>query len=136
MKTFKLISLDVLEDKQKDIVQHKIPLLDGLIINREDDKNHWVLEAYLDKSYLVYFNEFHNHNEPIMLQAKITKESNEPATFMSTVIDVNEIGDHINVLFIGTLVDRKKSLIEHMLKTLIEEGHQGEKLLEEFKERI
>jgi hypothetical protein len=136
MKTFKLISLDILEDKEKDIVPHKIPLLDGLIINREDEKNHWVLEAYLDRSYLNYFNELRQDNDSLMLQAKISKEKNEPATFMSTIIDVNEIGDHINVLFVGTLVDRKKSLIEEMLKTLIEEGYQGDELLDEFKDRI
>ncbi|WP_053219845.1 YwpF-like family protein [Virgibacillus senegalensis] len=135
MKTFKLISLDVLEDQQEEIRPRNIPLLDGLIINREDDQNHWLLEAYLDKSYEVYFQTLKEENE-VMIQGKITKESNQPATFMASVIDINKIGEHINVLFLGTLVDRKKGEIERTLKVLIEEGYQGDELLEQFKDRM
>ncbi|SDJ75989.1 YwpF-like family protein [Sediminibacillus albus] len=136
MKTFKLISLDVLEDKPAEIRPRNIPLLDGLIINREDDKNHWILEAYLDHSYTSYFRDLKKENDKIMLQAKITKESNQPATFMASILDINDIGEHINVLFLSTLVDRKKSEIEKTLKSLIEEGYQGDELLDEFKDRV
>ncbi|WP_026570533.1 MULTISPECIES: YwpF-like family protein [Sediminibacillus] len=136
MKTFKLISLDVLEDQHEEIRPRNIPLLDGLIINREDDQNRWLLEAYLDKSYESYFHALKEENEQVMLQGKITKESNQPATFMASITDINTIGEHINVLFLSTLVDRKKGEIERTLKTLIEEGYQGDELLDEFKDRV
>lgn len=51
MKTFKLISLDIIEEKNEDITQRRIKLLDGLIINREDDHGRWIIEAYVDQSY-------------------------------------------------------------------------------------
>lgn len=136
MKTFKLVSLDILEDSEEDIIQRNIPLLDGLIINREDEDNHWVLEAYLDHGYYHYFKELRENNDSLMLQGKITKQSNQPATFMCSILELNEIGEHINVLFLGTLVDRQKGQIEKMLKSLIEEGYQGDELLSEFKERV
>ena len=49
MKTFKLISLQIVEDaKLVDVF-----LEDGLIINREDDQNSWLLEAYTDHTHLA-----------------------------------------------------------------------------------
>nr|WP_204500541.1 YwpF family protein [Aquibacillus albus] len=136
MKTFKLISLDLLEEGNEEIVVTNIPLLDGLIIDREDEKSQWVLEGVLDRSYQRYFEKFKKKNEQLMLQAKITKESNQPATFMCSIMGINEMDDHINILFIGNLIDRKKGQIERTLKLLIDEGFQGEELLDEFKDRV
>ncbi|WP_077622198.1 YwpF-like family protein [Sediminibacillus massiliensis] len=137
MKTFKLISLDVLEDRKEDIQQKNIPLLDGLIINREDEKNQWMLEAYLDHSYKPYFDELSDKKDKLMLQAKITKPSNQPATFVATIVEVNDLENkHMNVLFIGTLVDLQRDQIEKTLQALIEEGYQGDELLDAFKDRM
>ncbi|WP_226034549.1 YwpF-like family protein [Aquibacillus saliphilus] len=136
MKTFKLISLDVLEDIKSDIVSHNIPLLDGLIIDREDEKSQWVLECLLDQSYSKYFSNIKKKNDAIMLQAKITKETNKPATFMSSIIEINDIKDHVSILFLGKIIDLKKGQIEQTLKALIEEGYQGDQLLNEFKDRV
>ncbi|MDV2888427.1 YwpF family protein, partial [Alkalihalophilus pseudofirmus] len=52
MKTFKLFSLDVLEDDQSVVV----PLVDGLVLNKEDDQSTWLLEAYTDLELYDYFN--------------------------------------------------------------------------------
>ncbi|WP_100011125.1 YwpF family protein [Lentibacillus sediminis] len=133
MKTFKLVALDLIEQKEEEVVQNNIPLIDGLIINREDEDNTWLIEAYTEHSYLELFTALQEYDE-ILVQVKITKESNEPATFITSIAGVNEIGGNINVLFIGTIVDQQKNQIEERLVALIEEGYHGEELLRKFKE--
>lgn len=136
MKTFILKSLKVIEDKNEDIVSTDIELLDGLIINREDDENAWIVEAYMEKTYLDFFDKLQTENDEVLIEVKITKESNQPATFLTRIIGVNEIGSKMNVLFRGTIVDKQKSKIQEMLTSLVEEGYQGELLLEKFKELL
>ncbi|MGY0692177.1 YwpF family protein [Virgibacillus sp. FSP13] len=136
MKTFKLKKLEILESVDDDIIQHDIPLRDGLIINREDDENQWVLEAYLNHDYLPFFKELKDKKDQIMVQVKITKESNSPAIFITSIFSINEIGSHANVLFKGNIVDRQKGIIQDMLQKLVEEGYQGESLIKKFKELI
>lgn len=135
MKTFKLISLDIVEEKNEDITQRRIKLQDGLIINREDDHGRWVVEAYVDESYIEYFQSLLDKEEELIIQVKITKQSNRPATFLVKPVDTNMIGDNMNVIFIGTMVDRQQEQIEHILKQLMDEGYQDDELLEEFKRR-
>ncbi|WP_101843707.1 YwpF-like family protein [Halobacillus sp. Marseille-P3879] len=135
MKTFKLVSLDIVEEKNEDITQRRIKLNDGLIINREDDRGRWVIEAYVHNEYENFFQEILTNSEEVMIQVKITKSSNRPATFLAKVIDTNVIGEDMNVIFMGTMVDRRQENIEKMLKSLLDEGYQGEELLEEFKRR-
>ncbi|RWZ60803.1 hypothetical protein EQV77_05775 [Halobacillus fulvus] len=135
MKTFKLISLDIVEEKDDDLTQRRIKLEDGLIINREDDHGRWVIEAYVDNDYKGFFQSMFNHEDEIIVQVKITKQSNRPATFLVKVIDINTIGTHINVIFMGTMIDRQLEQVERILKQLMDEGYQGDELLEEFKKR-
>lgn len=134
MKTFKLKMLEIIDHRGDEFVHTNIPLLDGLSINREDDQNHWLIEAYIDREYLDFFTNLYKKNDEIIIQVKITKESNEPATFITSIIGVNEIGDSMNVLLLGTIVDRRKHKIEELLTSLIDKGYQGRELLEKFKE--
>lgn len=136
MKTFKLSSLEIVENENDDIVLQEIPLVDGLVINREDEQNRWVVEAFMEKSYLEGFYTLNEKDDTVMLQVKISKESNTPATFITSILSINEIGEHINVIFMGTIVDKRKGIVKDMLKKLIEEGYQGESLYKKFKELI
>ncbi|MDY0408038.1 YwpF family protein [Virgibacillus soli] len=136
MKTFKLKSLVVKQAIDEELVYDKIQLMDGLIINREDEKNRWVIEAFIDKKYRDLFERLQREREEIMLEAKITKDTNEPATFITEINSINDIGNHINIIFIGTIIDVRKSKIEALLSQLIDEGYQGEVLLNKFKELI
>ena len=130
MKTFMLKALDIIENDSR----KKIELIDGLIINREDEENQWIIEAYIDQKYLNYFQELQNQNEKVMIEVKITKETNDPATFITSMIGLNKIGTQMNVLFKGTIaVDQYNSGMEQALKSLIDQGYQGEELLGEFK---
>lgn len=136
MKTFKLKKLEVFENADENITLHEIPLIDGLTINKEDEYNQWVIEAYLAPDYQAFFQELANRDDQIMVQVKITKESNAPATFITSIIGINEIGDYMNVLFLGTIVDRQKGMVRELLRKLVEEGYQGESLIDKFKELI
>ncbi|MCP8615993.1 YwpF-like family protein [Salirhabdus salicampi] len=135
MKTFKLVSMDLLEKMGDELHVRPIELLDGLIINREDDGNQWLVEAYMDKKYFRIFRDCQEDDREILMQVKITKKTNPPATVLTRVVSLNDIGEHMNVLCIGKLVDRKQEQVEQMLQELIEEGYQGEELLEMFKKR-
>lgn len=135
MKTFKLKGLKMMPDKEELVKAKEITLFDGLVINREDDLG-WLIEAYTDQSYWKYFSEVKNSDE-VMIQIKITREENDPAFFLTKIVDMNKIGDDkMNVLFQGKIVDHSKRRIEKMLEMVIEEGYQGRSLLEKFKELI
>lgn len=136
MKTFKLAALEILDNQNSRMVQQSFPLLDGLVINREDEQDRWVIEAYLEHKFFGFFQNLNEKQEEVLVQVKISKESNEPATFITGIIGINEIGAHMNVLFRGTIVDHHKSIIEDKLKALIDEGYSGEDLLDKFKEQI
>src|SRR5690625_8036344 len=99
MKTFKLKRLEIIEDKNEDIVLNNIPLIDGLTINKENDGNTWVIEAYTERKYLEFFRTLRKENDEVLIQVKITKESNDPATFLTSIIGINEIGSQMNILF-------------------------------------
>lgn len=133
MKTFKLKALEIIGIKDEHTNPRIIPLVDGLIINREDEENQWVIEAYTELKFLKYFEDLRKENEEIMVKVKITKETNDPAIFKTSMIGLNEIGTRMNVLFKGTIVNQRNSRAEQVLKTLIEKDYQGEALLEEFK---
>ncbi|HEX6595186.1 MAG TPA: YwpF family protein [Bacillota bacterium] len=136
MKTFKLKSLRIIESIKAEIIEHDIELLDGLIINREDEHDRWLVEAYVDQQYMDLFKRLQREREEIMIEVKITKKSNLPATFITSIIGINTIGERMNVLFMGKIVDQRKSKIEKMLRSLITKGYQGEELLEKFKQLI
>ncbi|MFK4998765.1 YwpF family protein [Bacillus sp. N9] len=51
MKTFKIVALQMFEDKKP----INIPLTDGLIINKENDHGDWVIEAFIDQSLAPLF---------------------------------------------------------------------------------
>lgn len=125
-----------MKEQTEDIKKESISLIDGLIINREDENNQWILEAYLDRKYKEFFLEYLQNEDDLVLEAKITKSTNQPAVFLVKVIDINDIDENFNVLFKGEIVDHRKDQVEQMLKKLIEEGHQGDELLIQFKKRV
>lgn len=135
MKTFKLRGLEIMEDKKSSIKKKEVSLIDGLVINREDEHG-WLIEAYIEDSYKQYLESISDTTE-LMIQVKITREENDPAFFITEIMSINDIGDGtINVLFQGKVVDHRKSRIEEMLEMIIKEGYQGESLLKKFKELI
>lgn len=131
MKTFKLRKLVIL-DYDKELEGIEVELVDGLIINREDDHDTWLIEGFINRSYWEYFE--NKQHEELMVQATITKDTNEPASFITKMTEMHEIGNQMNVMLMGKIIDKQKKDVENLLTTLIEEGYEGENLIQKFKE--
>ncbi|PFO08024.1 hypothetical protein COJ85_04970 [Bacillus sp. AFS076308] len=132
MKSFKLYSLDVVDDGNS----VEIPLVDGLILNKEDEHSTWLLEAYTDLSLYDYFKKISEEDRDIIIEAVITKKENAPAYFQTKICSLIKFEKHISVLFQGQLRRNKSDYSELLLDSLIEKGFKGPELLKEFKEKM
>ncbi|HSU79850.1 MAG TPA: YwpF family protein [Candidatus Angelobacter sp.] len=132
MKSFKLYSLDVVDDGNS----VEIPLVDGLILNKEDEHSTWLLEAYTNLSLYDYFKKISEEDRDIILEAVITKKENAPAYFQTKISSLIRFEEHISVLFQGQLRRNKSDYSELLLDSLIEKGFKGPELLKEFKEKM
>ena len=132
MKSFKLYSLDVVgEDSSVEV-----PLVDGLILNKEDERSTWLLEAYTDLSLYDYFKKISEQNQDIIVEAVITKKENAPAYFQTKICSLQKFEGHISVLFEGHLRRNKSDYSELLLDSLMQKGLEGKDLLKEFKEKM
>lgn len=132
MKTFKLVSLQLVEENGLIDIQ----LDDGLIINKEDEKSTWLLEAFIDKSYLEYFKKRADDKDELTIQVVITKKENDPAAFQTKITSISELENHISILFEGSLKRTKNDYAELLLQDLLDKGFIGESLLDEFKVKM
>ncbi|WP_075983106.1 YwpF-like family protein [Bacillus massilinigeriensis] len=132
MKTFKLVSLQIEEESGL----RDIPLDDGLIINKEDESNTWLIEAYIPKSQNDYFQDILNQGKMLNIQVIITKKDNFPAPFTAKIHYVKVLDQHISVLLKGNLRRMRSEYAELLLQNLMEKGLQGDDLLTEFKEQM
>ncbi|WP_080843861.1 YwpF-like family protein [Cytobacillus gottheilii] len=127
MKTFKLVSMQVVEeDKLTDI-----ELDDGLIINKEDEQSTWLLEAYINSQYRDFFQQ--KSDQELVVQVVISKKENDPAAFVTTILSINELENHISILFKGQLKRSRNDFAEILLQELLTQGLSGEELINEFK---
>lgn len=132
MKSFKLYSLDVVEDD----ASIEVPLVDGLILNKEDERSTWLLEAYTDLSLYDYFKAISEQNRDIIVEAVITKKENAPAYFQTKIVSLTKFEKHISVLFEGKIRRNKSDYSELLLESLLQKGLEGSALLTEFREKI
>lgn len=128
MKTFKMLSLGV----EKDDVVTDYPLNDGIIINQENSHRTWVLEMLMDINYKETFEKMMNSGEIYDVKVVISYPGNEPATFEVAVYGVKEMDGQISVLLKGTLKRARRKYAETLLSELLEDGLEGEELLERF----
>lgn len=132
MKTFKLVSLQIVEENGlKDI-----ELVDGLIINKEDEHNTWLIEAFTDLRYHDYFKKAVDEDREMTIQVIITKKDNDPAPFETKICTLKKLENHLDVLFEGTLKRTRTDYAEQLLEHLLSDGLEGDELLAAFKERI
>jgi hypothetical protein len=132
MKTFKLVALEVVDGG--DTVE--IPLEDGLIINKENERASWLLEAYTDLTLYDYFKSIHEQSREVIVQAVITKRENTPAYFQTRIASLHKFEKHMSVLFEGQLRRNRSDYSELLLDSLLEKGLGGQALLEEFKDKM
>ncbi|MEH7074306.1 YwpF family protein [Neobacillus drentensis] len=132
MKSFKLYSLDVVEND----TTIEIPLVDGLILNKEDERSTWLLEAYTDLSLYDYFKKIFEEDRDIIVEAVITKKENAPAYFQTKICSLNKFEQHISVLFEGRIRRNKSDYSELLLESLLQKGFEGPALLSEFRDKM
>ena len=128
MKTFKMLSLGIEKDDQ--VTDY--PVHDGLIINQENKDRSWILEMLVDIQHLETFEKLKESEKTIDVQVVISYPGNEPAPFEVVVRKVKIIGDHASVLMKGTLKRARRKYAETLLSELLEDGFEGEELLERF----
>lgn len=132
MKTFKLISLQVVEECG--LVE--IKLKDGLVINKEDKDRSWLLEAYVSGAYEPYFQALLDAGQELSLQVVISRAENDPAYFKAKSVRIKKLtNNHLSLLFKGK-INQANTYPELLLMALIEKGLCGQELLDEFKEKM
>lgn len=139
MKTFKLVNLMMgQEGVSKDEVSPKeIPLEDGLVLNREDGENSWLIEALVPKKFDSYFQKLLEAQTKEKVYVTISKKTNTPAQILARVKTIVPLDDHISVLLDGRLLTSKPIHDpEELLQSLIDQGLTGEALMKEFKLNI
>ncbi|MFD1736968.1 YwpF-like family protein [Bacillus salitolerans] len=134
MKTFKLVSLKI-SHPTDEVKAQEIHLLDGLVINKEDEERRWLIEIYVDKSYEELFSTLQSADQEVKIEATISRKDNDPATFITTVRSINMMEENMSILLNAVLVG-KADISEGVLTDLIEEGFHGNDLLQEFKKRV
>lgn len=137
MKTFKLVGLKIERKEQEGRIED-LPLADGLIINREDGENSWLIEALLSKQYRCYFERNAQNDSEFRLFVTITKKSNTPAQIVAKVKSITTLEDHISILLEGRMYNLRSAKFdaEKILNDLIGKGLSGDKLLDSFKKKL
>lgn len=128
MKTFKMLSLGV---EQEDQVTD-YPVHDGIIINQENNERSWILEMLVALPHQETFETFQQTGEVMAVQVVISYPGNEPAPFEVVVHAVKVMGEHVSVLMKGTLKRARRKYAESLLSELLEDGFEGQELLERF----
>lgn len=132
MKTFKMMSVSVLHEGQFT----NFPLIDGIIINQENSHRMWILEMFIEDKHKEFFESRMKEAELLEAKVVISYPGNEPAGFLVDVITVKQIKDRVSVLLKGRLKRARTQYAEQLLEELIDEGVEGEHLLERFEEAM
>jgi hypothetical protein len=133
MKTFKLVSFQVVDNET--ILD--IELADGLIINKEDENNTWLIEVLTNSSHQDFFENAYQDQRDFIIRVVITKKENDPVSFHIKVCSVQKLENNISIMLKGTLKrNSRRNYAEVLLKELLDKGLNGDNLLGEFKEQM
>ncbi|WLR41610.1 YwpF-like family protein [Bacillus carboniphilus] len=136
MKTFKLVGLKTVRKNNENSLE-ELPLADGLVINKEDGENSWMVEALLSKNYRYFFEKAQQTGEEIRIYVTITKKSNKPAQIMAKVQKITTLSEHVSVLLEGRMLTGRNEIdSEKLLSDLIVKGYAGDQLLTAFKKEF
>nr|WP_279577022.1 YwpF family protein [Planococcus ruber] len=123
-----MLSLGVV--KEDEVTDY--PLIDGIIINQENSHRSWVLEMLMELDYKESFDRMMETGDIYDVKVVISYPGNEPATFEVAIYDVKVMGNQVSVLMKGTLKRARRKYAETLLSELLEDGLEGEELLERF----
>lgn len=120
-------------EEDETFTEKNIHFIDGLVIDREDDKDDWLIEVYMEKEYLPFFEGLRGFDE-LLIQVKISKESNDPAFFVVKIAKVTDILERFSVLFSGKLMQRQTKDMATLVQELIAQGYYGKQLIHQLKQ--
>ena len=130
MKSFKIVDIKMQHENNYIILD----LMDGIIINKEADKDSWIVEVAISGDFKDILEEF--VGTEVTLLIRITRTSNQPALFEGKFLEMNSINSGISLLFIGDIIQQDPNYAENLLEKLMEENYEGDALLNEFKARM
>lgn len=128
MKTFKIAGFHL---AGQDNTQ-EIELLDGLIINREDEKRSWLIELFVHPRYEEVFRKYENQEEGLKAEVLITHPNNDPALFSTRLRGLNVLESGISVLLEGKLQHMRNEYAKQVLSDLVQQGLTGDRLVDQF----
>lgn len=138
MKTFKLVGLKIeheVVDQEK--ISRVIPLEDGLVLNREDGENSWLIEALIPKDQQPFFDQLFKAQKKMRAFVTISKKSNAPAQIIVKVKTITKLETHLSILLDGRLLtSRPMHDPEVLLRSLMGQGLSGDTLIEAFTESV
>ncbi|WP_338751940.1 YwpF family protein [Bacillus sp. FJAT-52991] len=132
MKTFKVAGFFLNEPNQL----REIKLIDGLIINKEDDKQAWLIELFVSKDYEEVFSHYQKQEDEMNVQVLISHPNNDPATFTAEMRDMKTLESGINILLEGRLQQMRTEYAKRTLEKLVKEGIEGDALIETFNQSM
>src|SRR5690625_4711494 len=121
-----------MEEENDSINQQQIAFTDSLVIYREDDKDYLLIEVYMTKDYLELFQTCKDDDE-LLVKVKISKESNDPAYFITRIIKITPIMDNFTLLLSGSLVKSETKDVTTTLSEYIAAGYNQETILKKLK---
>jgi YwpF-like protein len=137
LRTFKLVGLKIEQEGDQEKTLKEIPLEGGLVLNKEDGENSWLIEALVSTDYQPFFEKYLKSQSTLRAFVTISKKGNSPAQIVTRVKTITPLERHLSVLLGGRLVTSK--LIhdpEELLGSLLEEGLSGESLLKAFSDSV
>lgn len=133
VKSFRLVSLQVVTSEEELV---NIELIEGLIINKEDEQNRWLIEGFLHEKHYDLLLGVTKDRKRVPIQAVITKKENSPASFDTEVLTIKKVENFYSVLFEGSIIHSHNNYGELLLEHLVDEGFNGEALVDEFKKQM
>jgi hypothetical protein len=133
MKTFRLVSLEVVENDEL----KKIALVDGLMINKEDEHSNWLIEVFTISSDLAYFEKNLKSHSEFNIRVVISSQENDPVYFQTKVRTINKLGTKVSIMLEGKI--KKISVRNYavsLLRDLLDQGLSGDQLHNEFKDKL
>ena len=91
------------------------------------------VEVYTKATYLDFFEKAMQADQSFIVQVVISKQDNDPATFLVNVRSTKKLHDKASIMLQGTLKrNARRNYAEGLLKELLDQGLGGDRLLEEF----
>ncbi|MCP3761453.1 YwpF-like family protein [Domibacillus sp. A3M-37] len=131
MKTFKVAAFFI--EKNGELIP--ITLQDGLVINREDEQRSWLIELFLNEEDVQAVRAF-EQDKQLTVRIAISHRGNDPAMFNAAIRSFQPLELGTSVLFDAQLRQIRNEYAKQVLHSLIEQGLEGEKLIEVFSEAI